>query len=87
MMRSIYRYHAVSRGWGDIGYNVIVDKFGRRWEGRAGGLASTVVGAHAGGFNSGTFGVSMLGNYESVNPPSEPPTPEPPNVIGQTRHD
>src|SRR3712207_9101173 len=64
----MYAYHAVSRGWGDIGYNVIVDKFGRAWEGRTGGLASTVIGAHAGGFNSGTFGVSMLGNYDLVAP-------------------
>jgi hypothetical protein len=64
IMRSIYAYHAVSLGWGDIGYNVIVDKFGRAWEGRSGGLASTVVGAHAGGFNYETFGVSMLGNYD-----------------------
>ena len=68
MLRSIYRYHAVSRGWGDIGYNVVVDKFGRTFEGRYGGLSSTVVGAHAGGFNSTTFGVSMLGNYDQVVP-------------------
>ena len=68
-MRSIYRYHAVSRGWGDIGYNVLVDKFGRLWEGRYGGLASTVIGAHAGGFNTYTFGVSMLGNYDVVRRP------------------
>jgi N-acetylmuramoyl-L-alanine amidase len=67
IMRSIYAYHAVSLGWGDIGYNVVVDKFGRAWEGRSGGLASTVVGAHAGGFNYGTFGVSMLGNYDLVD--------------------
>jgi len=66
MMRSIYTYHTVGRGWGDLGYNVIVDKFGRLWEGRYGGLASTVIGAHAGGFNTGTFGVSMLGNYETA---------------------
>ncbi|WP_299952286.1 N-acetylmuramoyl-L-alanine amidase [uncultured Modestobacter sp.] len=66
IMRSIYQYHTVSRGWGDIGYNVIADKFGRLWEGRYGGLSSTVVGAHAGGFNTGTFGVSMLGNYETA---------------------
>jgi uncharacterized protein with LGFP repeats len=69
IIRSMYTYHAVSRGWGDIGYNVLVDRFGRRWEGRAGGLASTVVGAHAGGFNTGTFGVSMIGNYTATNPP------------------
>jgi hypothetical protein len=64
ILRSIYAYHAVSLGWGDIGYNVVVDKFGRAWEGRSGGLASTVIGAHAGGFNTNTFGVSMLGNYD-----------------------
>nr|WP_208383413.1 N-acetylmuramoyl-L-alanine amidase [Modestobacter marinus] len=66
ILRSIYRYHTVSLGWGDIGYNVIVDKFGRLFEGRYGGLQSTVVGAHAGGFNTATFGVSMLGNYDTA---------------------
>ena len=71
MLRSIYRYHAVSRGWGDIGYNVVVDRFGRAWEGRYGGLDRPVVGAHAGGFNSGTFGISMLGNYATT------PVPQP----------
>jgi hypothetical protein len=68
IMRSIYRYHTVSRGWADIGYNVVVDSFGRLWEGRYGGLASTVIGAHAGGFNTSTFGVSMLGNYDIAEP-------------------
>src|SRR3712207_4032530 len=69
VMRAIYRYQAVDRGWGDIGYNVVVDKFGRLWEGRAGGLANAVVGAHAGGFNRYTFGVSMLGTYDLVDTP------------------
>jgi hypothetical protein len=70
IMRSIYTYHTVTRGWGDIGYNVIVDKFGRIFEGRYGGLTSTVIGAHAGGFNTGTFGVSMLGNYDVADTPA-----------------
>jgi hypothetical protein len=69
ILRSIYAYHAVNLKWGDIGYNVIVDRFGRVFEGRYGGLASTVIGAHAAGFNTGTFGVSMLGNYEVVGTP------------------
>ena len=69
IMRSIYRYHTVSLGWGDIGYNVIVDKFGRLWEGRYGGLSTTVQGAHAGGFNTATFGVSMLGNFDLIPVP------------------
>ncbi|MCF6736817.1 N-acetylmuramoyl-L-alanine amidase, partial [Blastococcus sp. KM273129] len=69
ILRSTYSYHAQTLGWGDIGYNVLVDKFGRIWEGRSGGLASTVVGAHAGGFNTSTFGVSMMGNYDVVDTP------------------
>lgn len=69
MMRSIYAFHTQGRGWGDIGYNVIVDKYGRIFEGRYGGLSSTVIGAHAGGFNTGTFGVSMLGNYAETDTP------------------
>jgi hypothetical protein len=69
MLRSIYRYHAVSNGWGDVGYNVIVDRFGRLWEGRAGGLTRAVQGAHAGGFNYATAGISMLGNYSSLAVP------------------
>ena len=69
ILRGIYYAHAVSNGWGDIGYNVVVDKFGRRWEGRAGGLARPTIGAHAGGVNSYTFGVSMLGNYETAPTP------------------
>src|SRR5207249_10354169 len=39
LMRAIYYYQAVSRGWGDIGYSVLVDRFGRLWEGRYGGLS------------------------------------------------
>lgn len=69
MMRSIYQYQAVTLGWGDIGYNVVIDKFGRAWEGRSGGLETAVQGAHAGGFNAYTFGLSMLGNYDVVDVP------------------
>src|SRR4029453_13282852 len=67
MIRAIYRYHAVSRGWGDIGYNVLVDKFGQVWEGRYGGLEGTGMGAHARGYNTGAVGVAMLGNYDSLD--------------------
>ncbi|MEJ5920295.1 peptidoglycan recognition protein family protein [Corynebacterium sp. H78] len=68
IVRGIYHYHAVTRGWGDIGYNALVDKFGNIYEGRAGGLDKNVQGAHAGGFNKGTFGISMMGDYSSVQP-------------------
>ncbi|WP_448852608.1 N-acetylmuramoyl-L-alanine amidase [Corynebacterium sp. 335C] len=68
IVRGIYHYHAVTRGWGDVGYNALVDKYGNIYEGRAGGLDKPVQGAHAGGFNTNTWGISIMGNYTSVNP-------------------
>jgi len=72
-IRSIYYYHSVTQGWGDIGYNFLIDKFGNVYEGRysrdyaganpSGDDASGkgVTGAHTGGWNSGTVGVALLG--------------------------
>ena len=70
MVRSVYAFHTKSRGWSDIGYNFLVDKYGRVFEGRYGGVDRPVIGAHTGGFNTDTFGVSLLGNYTSVAPSS-----------------
>jgi hypothetical protein len=70
MVRSVYAYHVRSRGWSDIGYNFLVDKYGRVFEGRYGGVDRPVIGAHTGGFNSNTFGVSLLGTYTTVAPTS-----------------
>ena len=70
MVRGIYAYHVQSNGWSDIGYNYLVDRFGRAYEGRAGGLDAFVVGAHTGGFNRDSFAVSLLGDFSTV-PPSE----------------
>lgn len=69
VVRAIYAYHVRSNGWSDIGYNFLVDKFGRTYEGRYGGMDKPVIGAHAGGFNTGTFGVSLIGNFASTTPP------------------
>ncbi|MHB0915737.1 MAG: N-acetylmuramoyl-L-alanine amidase [Thermoleophilia bacterium] len=62
-VRSIYYYHAVSLGWGDIGYNYLVDRQGRIYEGRYGG--NGVVGGHAMEWNYGSVGISVLGNHST----------------------
>lgn len=70
IVRGIYAYHTNSLGWCDIGYNMLVDKYGKIFEGRYGRLDRPVLGAHARGFNTDTFGVSVLGSYDSVTPSS-----------------
>lgn len=74
IVRGIYAYHAQSLGWCDIGYNVLVDRFGQIFEGRFGGLDRPVQGAHAGGFNENTVGIAMMGNF--VNEPAPAATIE-----------
>jgi hypothetical protein len=70
IVRGIYAYHVRSNGWSDIGYNLLVDRYGRVYEGRAGGVERAIIGAHAGGFNTGTFGVAMIGDFQSATPPA-----------------
>jgi hypothetical protein len=61
-MRNIQRMHMEAHGWSDIGYNLVIDRWGRIWEGR--GLHR--VGAHTLNHNTGTIGVSFMGNYEKL---------------------
>jgi hypothetical protein len=73
-VRAIYYYDAVTQGWGDMGYNFLIDESGRIYEGRysrsyAAGETPTgedasgngVTGAHVQGYNSGTVGIALLG--------------------------
>lgn len=71
ILRGIYAYHTQSRGWSDVGYNFLVDRFGRIWEGRWGGIRRPVIGAHTLGFNEKTFAMSAIGNFEVASPPRE----------------
>jgi hypothetical protein len=68
LIRGIYRYHVKSMGWRDLGYNFLVDRCGNIYEGRAGGAAKPVLGAHTLGFNSSSMGIAVLGSYGSTKP-------------------
>ena len=63
-IRSIYYYHAVDQGWGDIGYNYLVDRNGTIYEGRYGG--QNVVGGHSYEYAFGSSGISIIGDYQEV---------------------
>jgi hypothetical protein len=78
-VRSIHRFHALERGWGDIGYNLLVDEAGRVYEGRAAGgslqappgqnaAGLGVTGAHVRGRNAGTVGIALLGTFDEETP-------------------
>ncbi|MBC7275496.1 FG-GAP-like repeat-containing protein [Nocardioides sp.] len=71
IIRGIYAYHVQTNRWRDVGYNFFIDKFGRIWEGRNGGVARPVEGAHTSGYNTDSFAASALGNFETVQPTPE----------------
>jgi uncharacterized protein with LGFP repeats len=70
VIRSIYRYHVVSSGWRDIGYNFLVDRCGNIYEGRAGGVTKPVMGAHTRGFNTDSMGIAVIGTFSRSAPPA-----------------
>lgn len=70
LIRSMQAYHIDVNGWDDLGYNFVVDRFGGIWEGRAGGIDKVVVGGHSAGFNTGTTGVVVIGDFTSAVPPA-----------------
>lgn len=68
-VRGHQAYHMGVRGWCDIGYNFLVCKHGKAWEGRGG---DDVRGAHD-GYNCGSMGTAAMGYFHS--PHNDIPTP------------
>lgn len=76
-VRAIYNYHARTLGWGDIGYNMLIDRFGNVYEGRHGRgedsatreiLSDDVVAGHVYAHNYGSTGIAAIGNFDEVAP-------------------
>ena len=77
VVRSIYRNQAVNEGFGDIGYQFLIDATGLVYEGRWSGDdglpgfnadGQMVNGAHVAGYNAGNVGIALLGNFMTAAP-------------------
>lgn len=70
-VRAIWDYHANGRGWGDIGYNYLVDSAGNIFQGRyfdtnyATQNSVEVEAGHTLGHNKGTIGIAAIGNFQN----------------------
>lgn len=67
VIRGIYAYHVNTLQYCDVAYNFFVDKYGQIFEGRRGGIDQPIIGGHAGGFNTSSTGIAMLGTYTTSN--------------------
>ncbi|MEM7335125.1 MAG: N-acetylmuramoyl-L-alanine amidase [Chloroflexota bacterium] len=79
-VRAIWSFHTYTRGWGDIGYNYMIDMNGVIYEGHMNEDFETldVKGTHASGANLGSMGVALLGTFTEPThdiPGIEPPEP------------
>jgi hypothetical protein len=70
IIRGIYHHHVFGRGYDDIAYNFLIDRYGRIFEGRAGGITEPVIGGHTKGMNSRTTGAALIGTFDRVSPPA-----------------
>jgi hypothetical protein len=83
-MRATYYFHAVTRGWCDLGYNFVIGRDGTVFEGRwsrnyspfetptsEDGSGRATVGAHVSGYNSGSIGISLMGNFSEGQIPAK----------------
>ncbi|MFI9647614.1 peptidoglycan recognition protein [Streptomyces sp. NPDC052040] len=68
IIRSLYAGQTGHRRWDDIGYNFLVDRCGKVYEGRAGGVERPVTGAHTQGFNHRTAGIAAIGTFTAGVP-------------------
>jgi len=70
-VRNLYAWYTEGLKYSDMAYNFLVDRFGRLYEGRYGGMDRPVVGGHTAGLNNDSFAVSAMGNFDEFNPAAQ----------------
>lgn len=72
ILRGFVRFHtSPGKGWPDLAYNFLVDRFGRVWEGRTGSLAGPVAGDATGGNQGFDQLCCFIGNHQVAEPTPE----------------
>ncbi len=67
-VRNLYQWFTKGLRYDDMAYNFLVDRYGRLYEGRSGGLDQPVIGGHTAGFNKETFAISAIGDFRTFRP-------------------
>lgn len=71
-LRSFFDMHtAPAKGWPDIAYNFLIDRFGRVWEGRAGSIEAPIKGDATGGSQGHALLCCFIGDHRTVEPTEE----------------
>ena len=72
ILRGFVRFHtAAAKGWPDLAYNFLVDRFGRVWEGRTGSIAGPVAGDATGGNQGYDQLCCFIGDHQAGDPSPE----------------
>ena len=70
IVRGLYAYATQTLRYCDTHYNFFVDRYGQIFEGRFGSVWDPVRAAHATGFNTGSVGVALIGDFQAVGVPA-----------------
>lgn len=72
ILRGFFDYHtSEEKGWNDIAYNFLIDRFGGIWEGRTGSASGPVAGDATGGNQGFSQLICLLGDFSNEPPSSE----------------
>jgi len=66
-LAEVQRLHRLERQWADVAYHFLVGRSGSIYEGRD----WHVRGTHVAGFNTGSIGICLLGNYMQQQPTAQ----------------
>jgi hypothetical protein len=70
-LRRFFRFHTGDRGWNDLAYNFLVDRFGGVWEGRQGSLGAPMKADATGGSQGFAQLACFVGDHSATAPTDE----------------